>query len=209
MIEIIQNFITFFYDVQGLIRLAGYAGLFAIVFAETGLFFGFFLPGDSLLITAGLFAARGDLDIAMLILLLIPAAVIGDAVGYSFGRKVGPPLFKRRHSVLFHPEHLMAAKEFYEKHGGKTIVLARFVPFIRTFAPIVAGVAGMRYRDFAVFNIAGGALWVCTTLLIGYLLGNIPGVAENIHVAILLIIAASFIPIVYEFARRERGRKKR
>ena len=198
MFDLIQNFIAFFYDVQGLIRLVGYAGLFAIVFAETGLFFGFFLPGDSLLLTAGLFAGKGDLDIALLLLLLIPAAIIGDAVGYWFGRKVGAPLFKRKHSLLFHPEYLRAAKEFYDKHGGKTIFIARFIPIVRTFAPIVAGVAQMPYRNFFTFNALGGLAWISSMLLLGYFLGGVPAVAENIHIAILVVIVLSFMPIIYE-----------
>ncbi len=205
MLDLIQNFASQLYDVPTLIRLVGYAGLFLIVFAETGLFFGFFLPGDSLLITAGLFAARGDLDVAILVLLLIPAAVIGDAVGYAFGRKVGQKIFSRPHSMLFHPEHLERAKAFYEKHGGKTIILARFVPFIRTFAPIVAGAAQMPYPRFALFNITGGILWVAGMILLGYFLGTtVPELVKNIELVIFFIIAISFVPIVYEYVKEKK-----
>src|SRR5438105_941981 len=146
---------------EKLILSAGYVGLFLIIFAESGLFFGFFLPGDSLLLTAGLLASRGvaGLNIFVLIPLLFVAAVLGDSVGYWFGAKTGPRIFIRDDSLLFRRKNLVAAKAFYEKHGGKTIVLARFMPFIRTFAPIVAGAAEMHYRYFLSYNLIGGALW--------------------------------------------------
>jgi membrane-associated protein len=139
---------------------AGYFVLIFVVFAETGLAAGFFLPGDSLLVVAGLFAARGDLNVFILLSTLFVAAVVGDAVGYYTGSKMGPRIFSRQKSLLFKPSHLQKANEFYEKYGGKTIIIARFVPIVRTFAPIVAGAAQMPYRRFVIFNVVGGFLWV-------------------------------------------------
>ncbi|HEV2903834.1 MAG TPA: VTT domain-containing protein, partial [Pyrinomonadaceae bacterium] len=150
-----------------------YFGLIFIVFAETGLAVGFFLPGDSLLVVAGLFAATGKLNLAALLLTLFVAAVLGDAVGYYTGARLGPRIFKREKSLLFRPSHLLKAQAFYEKYGGKTIIIARFVPIVRTFAPIVAGAAKMPYRNFVVYNVAGGFLWVFSMILAGYFLGNL------------------------------------
>jgi len=189
-------------DLVKLIESVGYVGIFAIIFAESGLFFGFFLPGDSLLLTAGLIASRpipatGQplLNIWILIPGLFIAAVLGDQVGYWFGAKTGPLIFTRDNSLLFRRKNLLAAKAFYEKHGGKTVTLARFVPFIRTFAPIVAGAAEMNYRRFVMFNLIGGFLWaVCMTLL-GYFLGRAFGSVEGIDKYFtLLVIAFFFIP---------------
>ena len=149
----IKEWFHFFTDVKGLIQAGGYVGLTAIVFIETGLMVGFFLPGDSLLVTAGLFAAKGDLNIFYLNALLITAAILGDGTGYYIGRRLGPALFRKEDSLLFKKKHLLATHEFYERHGGKTIIIARFVPIIRTFAPVVAGVANMGYRKFALFNV--------------------------------------------------------
>jgi len=160
------------FDVQALIEAVGYTGLFAIVFAETGLLLGFFLPGDTLLITAGLIAQRGKLEIWWLIPLLFAAAVVGDAVGYQIGRKTGPLLFKREDSRLFKRRHLERAEEFYEKHGGKTIVIARFLAVIRTFAPTVAGAARMPYQRFALYNVVGALGWVASMLWVGYFFGT-------------------------------------
>ena len=154
-------------DLVQLIETVGYVGLFAIVFAESGLFFGFFLPGDSLLLTAGLLASRNVLNIFILIPVLFVGAVLGDTVGYWFGAKAGPPLFKREESLFFKPKNLLAAKAFYDKHGGKTITLARFMPFVRTFAPIVAGAVGMNYRRFLLFNLLGGVAWAMGVTLLG------------------------------------------
>ena len=174
-----------------------YVALFAIVFAESGLFFGFFLPGDSLLLTAGLFAYKDVLNLWILLPLLFVAAVLGDNVGYWFGRKTGPPLFKREESLFFRPKNLLAAKAFYEKHGGKTIVLARFMPFIRTFAPIVAGAVEMEYRRFMLFNLVGGLLWAIGVTLAGYFLGNLFevwfGSAEVLDRYFLIIVAVVII----------------
>src|SRR5918997_2396744 len=149
-----------------------YAGLVLIVFAETGLAMGFFLPGDSLLVVAGLFAASGKLNVTLLLVLLFVAAVVGDAVGYYSGLKLGPRIFSRQKSLFFRPSHLEKAQAFYEKYGGKTIIIARFVPIVRTFAPIVAGAARMPYRQFVFYNILGGFLWVFTMILGGVFFGR-------------------------------------
>jgi membrane-associated protein len=182
-------------DLVELIETVGYVGLFAIIFAESGLFFGFFLPGDSLLLTAGLLASRGTLNLAVMIPGLFIAAVLGDTVGYWFGAKTGPPLFNRPSSLLFRRENLLKAKAFYEKHGGKTITLARFMPFIRTFAPIVAGAVGMHYPRFLIFNLLGGLVWAIGVTVLGYVLGRAFGTIEGVdRYFTLLVLAFFFIP---------------
>lgn len=195
-----------------------YFGLFFIVFAETGLAIGFFLPGDSLLVVCGLFAAAGKLNLWIMLISLIVAAIVGDAVGYYSGRKVGPAIFSRPKSRFFNPKHLKRAHEFYEKHGGKTIILARFVPIVRTFAPIVAGAAEMSYRQFAMYNIIGGIAWVTSMLFAGYFLGGLVeqfvrsvfGVEgfkleEHIDKVVIVVVFLSILPIIWEYikARRE------
>jgi membrane-associated protein len=173
----------------------GYLILFAIIFAESGLFFGFFFPGDSLLLTAGLLASRNILNVLILIPGLFIAAVAGDTVGYWFGAKTGPLLFKREESLFFKPRYLLKAQAFYEKHGGKTITLARFLPVIRTFAPIVAGAAQMRYRRFLAFNLLGGFLWAVGVTFLGYGLGRAFGTIEGVdRYFTLLVLAFFFIP---------------
>src|SRR5688500_4981228 len=202
-------FTDFFHNLRSLddlIRWGGLRVLIAIVFAVTGLRVGFFLPGDSLLITAGLFAARGDLPIVWLLLSLTAAAIIGDTVGYWFGHKTGPRLFARPDSRFFKREHLLKTQAFYEKHGGKTIVLARFVPLIRTFAPVVAGVAGMPYGRFMSYNIWGGIGWVFSMCLTGYCVGKLfPQINEpgGIEKLVLLVVVLSVLPIAWH-AYRER-----
>jgi membrane-associated protein len=197
-------------DLTQLIQTVGYAGLFAIVFAESGLFFGFFLPGDSLLLTAGLLASRGTFDIVALIVLLAAAAILGDNVGYWFGAKAGPRIFNRENSRFFKRKNLIAAHEFYEKHGGKTIVLARFMPFIRTFAPIVAGAAYMHYRRFVFFNFFGGLFWVLSMLLIGFGLGTAAAdvAPEEVDKYFLLLVVAvifvSALPTMIHLWRENR-----
>jgi membrane-associated protein len=186
-----------FLDPRTLIETFGYVGLAVIVFAESGLFFGFFLPGDSLLLTAGLFAFKGELNIWVVLPLVFVAAVLGDNVGYWFGRKTGPPLFNRENSLLFKRKNLLAAKAFYDKHGGKTIILARFMPFIRTFAPIVAGAVEMDYRRFMIFNTVGGLLWGIGVTLAGYLLGGLfaPEVLDKYFLVIVIaVIVISVMP---------------
>ena len=195
-------------ELQKLIAAGGYLLLFAIVFAETGLLIGFFLPGDSLLFITGFIAAtRPDLlSLPVLMLLLCIAAIAGDSVGYIIGRKIGPAIFSRPDSRFFKRKHLESAHEFYEKHGPKTIVLARFVPIVRTFAPTVAGAAGMNYRQFLVYNVVGGIGWICSMLLLGYFLGNIPVVKNNLEKAVLGIVFLSVLPMIIH-ALKERKNK--
>ena len=195
-------------DVETLVRVGGLTAMTLIVFAETGLFVGFFLPGDSLLVTAGVFAARGDINIWSLNILLVVAAIIGDTVGYWVGRRAGPALFSRPKSLFFNPAHLRRAHDFYEKHGGKTIILARFMPIVRTFAPVVAGMAGMNYRRFISFNVFGGFLWVVSMTLIGYFLGQFEWVRKNIEIVILVVIFASILPGIVAFANEWRKKKR-
>jgi membrane-associated protein len=180
-------------DLVKFIETVGYVGIFGFIFAESGLFFGFFLPGDSLLLTAGLLASRGVLNILILIPGLFIAAVLGDQVGYWFGAKTGPLIFNRENSLLFRRKNLLAAKAFYEKHGGKTITLARFLPFIRTFAPIVAGAAEMNYRRFVMFNLIGGLAWAIGVTLLGYGLGLAFGSIEGIDKYFTLLVIAFFL----------------
>ena len=190
------------YDVEGLVHVGGIVGLTAIVFTETGLLVGFFLPGDSLLVTAGLFAARGDLDVALLVGCLICAAVFGDTVGYNIGARTGPRLFSRADSLLFNRKHLMTTKEFYERHGPFTIVIARFVPIIRTFAPVVAGIGAMEYRRFIAYNVVGGIGWVLAMVLGGYFLGQIvPDIHDHIHKVIVVVIVLSLLPAIIKVAK--------
>jgi membrane-associated protein len=187
---------------EQIITWGGYVGLFAIIFSETGLLVGFFLPGDSLLVTAGLFAARGQLDITLLIPLLCIAAIAGNASGYFIGRKAGQALYNRPQSRWFRKDHLIKTHEFYEKYGGITIVLAQFMPFARTFAPVVAGIADMKYRRFASFNVGGAILWISSMTLLGYFLGrSIPGIEKRIEYVIAVVIFISVLPILYKYVR--------
>lgn len=183
----------------------GYLMLFAIVFAETGLLVGFFLPGDSLLFTVGVVAGAGKLDIVAINIVLMAAAVIGDGVGYYLGYRTGPRIFSRPDSRFFKQEYLQRTKAFYEKHGGKTIIYARFIPIIRTFAPFVAGVGQMRYVRFLSFNIFGGIGWVFTLTMLGYALGNVPIVRRYFDKVILGIILVSVMPIVVEYVKHRLG----
>lgn len=204
--DVLSEFFTKLYHFDALIRWGGYAVLAVIVFAETGLLAGFFLPGDSLLITAGLLAAvDGVLNIWVLNILLAMCAIVGDSVGYWIGYHAGPRIFNREDSFFFHRKNLERTQHFYEKYGAKTIVLARFVPIVRTFAPTVAGVGKMKYGTFLTYNILGGIGWVAAMTVAGYFLGNsIPGIEHKIHWIILVVIALSFIPIVLEWRRSRR-----
>ena len=185
-----------------LVRWGGYVALVAIVFTETGLLIGFFLPGDSLLITAGLVASAGGLDIWLLNGLLSVAAIAGDSVGYAIGYRTGPRIFTQEDSRWFSRTHLVRTRDFYERHGGKTIVLARFIPIIRTFAPVVAGVGRMEYRRFLAYNVMGGIGWVAGLTWAGYLLGQtIPDIGRYIHVVIGIVVVLSVIPIGVEWWR--------
>ena len=204
MHEIIE-FIRRFTDPATLIAWAGYVGLTAIIFTETGLLFGFFLPGDSLLVTAGLFASQGKIDVYQLGALLTVAAIVGDSVGYAIGKATGPRIFSKPDSLLFNKKHLIRAQEFYAKHGGKTIIIARFMPIIRTFAPVVAGVGSMDYRRFITYNVVGGFVWVWSMLFTGYFLGRyIPGVDKHIEKIILLVIFLSILPGIIGWLRERK-----
>jgi len=194
--------------------LLTYFGLIFIIFAETGLAVGFFLPGDSLLVVAGLIARTGRLNVAILLSTLFVAAVVGDAVGYYSGLKLGPRLFTRKKSLLFRPSHLQKARDFYEKYGGKTIIIARFVPIVRTFAPIVAGAAEMPYRRFLAYNVVGGFAWVFSMILAGYFLGtvveNALGVRLEDHIekVVIVVVALSLLPPIIEYLKSRRERKR-
>lgn len=195
-----------------LIKTLGLIGVFAVLFAESGLFFGFFLPGDSLLFTAGVLASQGLINYPILLIVTFLAAVLGDNVGYWFGHRVGLKLFEREDSRFFKKHHLLDAQKFYEENGSKTIVLARFVPFVRTFAPIVAGTVKMHYGTFIIYNIVGGVLWAVGIASLGYFLGNIPIVRHNYEIAILIIIFGSLLPVIWHFIstkeKRDRLKKK-
>jgi len=208
-VEFLTGVLTGAQSLDAVILWGGYALLVAVVFTETGLLVGFFLPGDSLLITAGLVAATGALNIWWLNVVLIAAAVIGDSVGYAIGARLGPTLFTREKSLLFNPRHVERTREFYTRYGARTIVIARFVPIIRTFAPVVAGVGRMQYRRFLLFNVAGGIGWVVSMTWAGYLLGGlIPNVSQYIHIIVIVVIILSCLPILFE-VRRARGRSAR
>jgi membrane-associated protein len=206
-----RDFLHLITTVEGLteiIRWGGLGALIAIVFAETGLLIGFFLPGDSLLVTAGFVASTtGVLDITSLLITLSIAAIVGDSVGFFIGRKAGAALYHRPESRWFKRRHLLETKRFYEEYGAITIVLARFMPFARTFAPVVAGIGDMNYRKFVVFNVLGGIAWVSSMLLLGYYFGQIPFVQRHIEKVILLIIFISVLPVGLQAWRMRRAAK--
>ena len=205
--EFLSGLVGGAYSLDDLVRWGGYVVLFAIVFTETGLLIGFFLPGDSLLITAGIVAAAGGLNIWWLNVVLIVAAITGDSVGYAIGVRLGPRLFTRPQSLLFNPRHIERTRVFYERHGPKTIVIARFVPIVRTFAPVVAGVGQMEYRRFIFYNVAGGIGWVTSMTWAGYGLGRvIPNLGSYIHLVVGIVIVLSVIPIVIEILKERRRR---
>lgn len=204
-----SEFIHRLHNLDELVAWAGYAGLTAIVFCETGLLAGFFLPGDSLLVTAGLVASQGHLNLLKLNLLLAAAAIAGDSVGYFIGYHAGPRIFNKEESLLFHKKHLERTRYFFEKYGGKTIILARFVPIVRTFAPTVAGVGRMNYRRFLSFNVVGGILWVTGMTGIGYFLGrSVPNIERNLHWVIAAVIVISFLPLIRELHIARRAKEK-
>jgi membrane-associated protein len=209
-----QQFIDLFhriYDVQGIVRWGGLIALVAVIFSETGLLVGFFLPGDSLLVTAGLFCTSANpeqtplLNIVWLNLAVMAAAIAGDTVGYWIGAKSGPKLFNREQSLLFSRKHLLRTKEFYDRHGGKTIIIARFLPFVRTFAPVVAGIGQMQYRRFLSFNIFGGIGWVFSMTMLGYTLGKVyPPITKQIDKVIIVIIFVSLLPGIISWVTNRR-----
>ncbi len=194
---------------KALIAAGSYPVLFGIVFSETGLMAGFFLPGDSLLVTAGILAGQGLFSPWLLCGFLSAAAIIGDNTGYWIGRKTGSVVFKRPKSLLFNPAHVERAHHFYERYGGKTVVIARFVPIVRTFAPVVAGVGKMPWPRYILFSISGGTAWICSMTLVGYFLGSIPGVTRYLHLIILVVIFLSILPAVIEVIRQRRARGKK
>jgi len=191
-----------------LVQWAGLFGLAAIIFSETGLLVGVFLPGDSLLVTAGLLAARGYLNVYALVPLLTLAAICGNSVGYFIGRTSGPRIFNRENSLFFNKKHAMRAHEFYEKYGRKTIVLAQFMPIIRTFAPVVAGVGGMKFRTFITFNIIGAFFWIWSMVGIGYFLGSyIPGIDQHIEIVVVVVVFISILPGIISWYRGKRAKR--
>jgi len=206
--DFLMDLATGGYSLDDLIRWGGYLILVAIVFTETGLLIGFFLPGDSLLITAGVVAAAGGLNIWWLNVLLMAAAIVGDSVGYAIGFRTGPRIFSRENSLLWNRRHLIRTRDFYERYGGKTIVLARFVPIIRTFAPVVAGVGQMAYGRFLFYNVFGGIGWVAGMTWIGYLLGHtIPNISQHVHILVAVVVVLSVLPIVREIIKARRVKR--
>lgn len=202
----IFDFLKQLVNPESIILYGGVYLLLFFVFAETGLFIGFFLPGDSLLFTAGLFCATGLIRLHpfLLVVLIIAAAVAGNMVGYAFGKKVGPLLFKRKSGFFFRQEHLVAAHEFYLKHGKKTIVLSRFLPIVRTFAPIVAGIVKLDYRKFFIYSLVGAILWVATLVLMGYFLGKyVPGTKDYLGYIVIFLIVITSIPFVYNSIKKK------
>jgi membrane-associated protein len=206
-VQLIHDLIALLRDPGPIIQWGGYPALALIIFLETGAMVAF-LPGDSLLFVAGLYAAKGDLNIVVLNLLLSSMAVLGDATSYTLGASVGPKIFARPKSRFFKPEHVAAAHAFYERHGGKAIVIARFVPLVRTFVPVIAGVAGMGYRRFATFNVVGGVSWVASMTLGGYFLGTwIPELGRHVEKVIVVIVLLSLVPMLLEYLK-SRARAK-
>src|ERR1700689_475477 len=198
MIEFLKEILARLYDIRGLLTWGGTLMVCVIIFIETGMFVGFFLPGDSLLVTAGVFAGAGKLQLAWLLSLVTLCAIAGDQLGYLIGRKAGPALFRREDSRFFKKHHLARAHEFYKRYGAKTIILARFVPIIRTFCPPVAGAAKMKYSRYLVYDVVGGFLWVWSMVLVGYTLGRtVPNIDKRIHYIIAGVIVVSLMPAAY------------
>jgi membrane-associated protein len=205
MFELIQKLIGWIRDPAYLAE-AGYPVLALIIFVETGAM-AFFLPGDSLLVVAGTYAAAGKLSLVWLNLLLIPCAIIGDATSYWMGRKTGPLLFNKPRSRFFRPEHVKAAQAFYDKHGGKAIILARFMPLVRTFVPVIAGIANMPYRRFALYNVVGGAAWISSMTVLGFFVGKSP-LGKHIELVIIVVVFVSISPGLWAFWKSWRDKKK-
>jgi membrane-associated protein len=198
MIDSLRQLLARLYDVRGLIEWGGPLLVCIIVFVETGMFVGFFLPGDSLLVTAGVFAGAGHVSLSTLLIFVTLCAIAGDQLGYWIGRVAGQNLYKREDSRFFKKRHLERAHNFYERYGGKTIILARFVPIVRTFCPPVAGAAKMSYSRYLIYDVAGGIVWVWSMTLLGYTLGRtVPNIDRRIHIVIAVVIIASLIPAAY------------
>lgn len=209
MLDSIVHFLRSLYDPEGLkelIRSGGAPLICGIVFVETGFFVGFFLPGDSLLITAGIFAAAGVIPLPWLLLPVMACAIVGDQIGYWIGRTAGHALYRREDSLFFRRSHLQRAHEFYEKYGGRAVILARFVPIVRTFCPPVAGAAEMPYPQYLLFDIFGGVFWVGAMILGGYFLGrSVPNIGQRIHYVILVVVILSVLPAVISILRSRRA----
>jgi membrane-associated protein len=207
--QAIQELFQRLSNLPELVQWAGTFGLAAIVFSETGLLVGFFLPGDSLLVTAGLFAARGYLDVYWLLPALTVAAISGNTLGYFIGRTSGPRIFNRENSLLFNKKHAIRASEFYARYGRKTIVLAQFMPILRTFAPVIAGVAGMRFREFITYNVLGAFAWIWSMIGTGFFLGTyIPNIEKNIHIVIVIVVFISILPAIVSALRARSASRK-
>jgi membrane-associated protein len=210
MLDSLKHLLQTLYDVRGLIEWGGTLLVCIIVFVETGFFVGFFLPGDSLLVTAGVFAADGQLKLGYLLSLVFLCAVAGDQIGYWIGRTAGQALYRRRDSFLFKQKHLERARNFYEKYGGKTVIIARFVPIVRTFCPPVAGAAQMLYSRYVLYDIFGGFLWADGLILVGFLLGKAigPGLGQQIHIVIAIVVFLSLLPAIIGAIRTRSLRAK-
>ena len=196
------------FELGPLIQSVGYIGIFLIVFAESGLLIGFMLPGDSLLFTAGIFASQGFFNVWLLCALTFVAAVLGDNVGYAFGKRVGPRIFSKKDSLFFHQKYIDKSQDFFDKHGGKTLILARFTPIVRTFAPILAGVGKMEYKRFFFYNVIGAVIWAIGVTLLGYFLGSlIPDPDKYIIPGMIIIIALSILPSIWHVIRDRRAAK--
>lgn len=212
--EVLKEIFTHLTDLEYLIDFAckngiAYSLLTIFVFAETGMLVGFFLPGDSLLVTAGIFAARGQLDIGLLIALLIGATLLGDSLGYLIGFKLGPKIFTKEKSFFFRKDYILKTKNFYDKYGGMTIVVARFMPIIRTFAATVAGVGQMKYSKFLFYDVIGGVSWVLSMTLTGYFLGQLfPGVVKRLELVIIIVVFISLLPAIIKFISHKLKKKK-
>jgi membrane-associated protein len=208
MLEFLKHILARLYDVRSLVEWGGTLMVCVIVFIETGMFVGFFLPGDSLLVTAGVFAGAGQMKLAWLLSLVTLCAIAGDQVGYFIGWKAGPRLFKREDSRFFKKRHLDRAQKFYETYGGKTVIFARFIPIIRTFCPPVAGAARMKYARYLTYDIVGGIAWVWSMTLLGYTLGRtVPNIDKRIHYVIAAVVVVSLLPAIYQTWKARRGKR--
>jgi len=206
LLESIRHLLHSIYDVENIIRTGGPLLVCLIVFVETGFFVGFFLPGDSLLVTAGVFSAAGVIPLKWILLPVMLCAIVGDQIGYWIGRAAGSALYSREESLFFHKRHLQRAHEFYEKYGGKTVILARFVPIIRTFCPPVAGAAQMPYLRYLLYDIFGGVFWVGTMILGGFFLGrSVPNISQRIHYVIVIVVILSLLPAIFSVLRARRA----
>jgi len=205
VLDHLKDAVRLIYDVRTLIQWGGLTLVCVIVFVETGLFVGFFLPGDSLLVSAGIFARMGDLSLSWLLALGCLCAVAGDQLGYAIGFKTGQALYHRPDSLFFKKKHLQRTHDFYERYGAKTIVLARFVPIVRTFAPVVAGIGAMNYRRFVAYNVVGGVGWVFGMVMTGYWLASVvPDIEKRVHVVIVIVVFLSILPGIIEFYKEWR-----